>query len=118
MKKFLKILLTTLLMQSINSYATPFDCKVDVLTVLIYSTGMVNVLHSGRGDYTVICNLKDDYQGVSVTTCAMWTSMLLTLKNTSKKATFYYDNQYSSCANIPTYGSAPIPVYIGPALTQ
>jgi hypothetical protein len=115
MKKSFRILLVILLMQSLNSLAAPFDCKVDLNNVLVYSTGIVNVMHSGRGDYTVICNLKEEYQGVSVTTCAMWTSMLLTLKNNSKKAIFYYDNQYSSCANIPTYGSAPIPVYIGPA---
>lgn len=99
---------------SLAANSTPYQCTVDINSVLIYSNGIVNVKHSGRGDYTFICNLKEDYQGVSVSTCAMWTSMLLSMKNAAKKVDFYYDNQYSSCAAIPTYGSAPIPVYIGP----
>jgi hypothetical protein len=104
---------------AMDSMAVPFDCNVSLTTVLIYSSGMVNVLHSGRGDYTVICSLDAPLNGVSVTTCAMWTSMLLNLKDTGKKATFYYDTNLAgvtSCSTLPTYGNAPAPVYIGPAV--
>ena len=101
-----------------SAYAS-FDCEVNIHTVLIYKSGLINVLHSGRGDYTGICNLNGDYMGVSATTCAMWTSMLLQLKKDGKKANFYYDTtpQYNSCATLPTYGSAPAPVYIGPFIS-
>lgn len=34
--------------------------------VLVYKDGRVNVLHDGRGDYTFICNLNTECQGVSV----------------------------------------------------
>ncbi|WP_233079739.1 hypothetical protein [Rheinheimera soli] len=92
-----------------------FECKVDLHAVLIYGDGTVNVLHSGRGDYTHICNLSEERQGVSPTTCALWASMLLALKKDGKKADFYYNStpQYNSCAMLPNYSGAPAPVYIG-----
>lgn len=116
-----KSLAALLILLSSNSIAAPFDCAVTLSTVLVYASGAVNVLHSGRGDYTVICSLDAPYNGVSITTCAMWTSMLLNLKDKNKKATFYYDTNMAgvtSCSTLPTYGSAPAPVYIGPAVNQ
>jgi hypothetical protein len=104
---------------AMDTMAATFECDVTLATVLIYSSGMVNVLHSGKGDYTVICSLDTPLNGISVTTCAMWTSMLLNLKNAGKKATFYYDTNLAgvtSCSTLPTYGSAPAPVYVGPAV--
>jgi hypothetical protein len=89
-----------------------YECNVTVKNVLVYSSGMVNLLHSGRGDYTFICNLSEDYRGVSVTTCAMWTAMLQAIKKKNGLANIYYDGT-GSCATLPNYSSAPIPVYIG-----
>lgn len=103
-----------LLVTSFSSSAA-FECHVNVQHVLAYKDGSVNVRHSGRGDYTIICNLKQEYKGVSVTTCAIWTSMLLDVKKNNRKVYFYYDSTPSvnSCADLPIYGSAPTPVYIG-----
>ena len=44
------------------SYAGPtaFSCSVNIQNVLVYGDGSVNVLHSGRKDYTYICNLKTE----------------------------------------------------------
>jgi hypothetical protein len=118
MKKWLSALSLSTLLLSNGSSATPFDCNVDLFGVIVYSSGSVNVLHSGRGDWTVICNLNNTYKDVGVVTCAMWTSMLLNIKNNGKKVNFYYDNQYGSCDKLPTYGNAPVPVYIGPVGAQ
>lgn len=43
-----------------------YECNVSVNRILVYADGTVNVWHSGRGDYTVICNMSADYSGVSV----------------------------------------------------
>jgi hypothetical protein len=104
-------LLTGLLFISASSQAA-FHCTVDVKKVLVYNSGTINVLHSGRNDYTVICNLKTEAKGVSIPTCAMWTSMLQNIKKAKAKAIFYYPGE-GTCASLPTYGNAPIPVYIG-----
>ena len=116
MMKKLLIGLSVLLTLQIQSAYAVFDCNAEIISVLVYSDGAVNIMHSGRGDYTVICNLNGTHQNVSPTTCAMWTSMLLQLKQNAKKANFYYNSagQVNSCATLPTYGSAPAPVYIGP----
>ncbi len=93
------------------SHAT-FNCNVSITKVLVYSSGAVNVLHTGRGDYTFICNLKEERDGVSIATCAMWTSMLQSIKKHNGQAAFYFNGD-GSCSTLPTYASSPTPVYIG-----
>ncbi|MBU1620768.1 MAG: hypothetical protein KJ556_04840 [Gammaproteobacteria bacterium] len=111
----MRVVLTLCLLFVSSKLWAAFDCKVDLHAVLIYGDGTVNVLHSGRGDYTHICNLSEERLGVSPTTCALWASMLVTLKKDGKKADFYYNStpQYNSCATLPHYSGAPAPVYIG-----
>ena len=112
MRKFANTLaLLAAVMLPIHANAA-YSCNVNVKYVLVYGTGMVNVLHSGASDWTMICSLTADYGGVSVSTCSMWTAMLLAIKKKNGTATFYYDGT-GSCATLPTYGSAPIPIYIG-----
>lgn len=89
-----------------------YACNVSVSKVLIYESGVVNVLHSGRGDYTVICNLNSTYGTASPSVCAMWTGLLLGVKKRNGTASMYFSGD-GSCATLPTYGSAPVPVYIG-----
>lgn len=109
MKKLCLIL--TLLSSSFYA-AAEYSCSVTVNAVLLYKDGSVNVNHSGRGDYTVICNLSTEREGVSIQTCAMWASMLQNIKKNNGKAEFYYSGS-GSCNALPTYASAPAPVYIG-----
>lgn len=113
----MRIVLILVLLLFSSKLLAAFDCKVDLHAVLIYGNGLVNVLHSGRGDYTVICNVSEERLGVSPTTCALWASMLISLKKDGKKADFYYNStpQYNSCATLPHYSNAPAPVYIGAA---
>jgi hypothetical protein len=94
-----------------------FYCVVNVQAVLPYYEGSVNVLHSGRGDYTYICNLNSTRtSGLSVEpqTCAMWTALLLQAKRNNTPVTFWYSGS-GSCATLATYSNSPVPVYIGPA---
>jgi hypothetical protein len=93
-----------------------FSCAVNVQSVLPYYSGPVNVLHTGRGDYTFICDLNKTYtSGFSVEpqTCAMWTALLLQAKKNNTTVTFYYPGT-GSCATLATYSNAPVPFYIGP----
>ena len=89
-----------------------YECNVTVRNVLVYSNGLVNVLHTGRGDYTMICSMNGDYGNVSASTCAMWTAMLQAIKKKNGIAGIYYGGA-GSCATLPTYGSSPVPIYIG-----
>lgn len=97
-----------------SAFAT-FDCNVNIIQVLVYSNGAVNVLHTGRGEFTVICNLNSNYGEASPTTCAMWTAMLQSIKKKGGSANFYFNGE-GSCATMETYHNAPVPVYIGDVL--
>jgi hypothetical protein len=110
--KFLRLfVLSTSLLVS-QQAAAAYECYVKVVNVLVYADGSVNVLHTGRNDYTVVCNLNTDRQGVSPTTCAVWFALLESVKKRNGTANIYF-NGNESCATLPTYGSAPAPVYIG-----
>lgn len=89
-----------------------YECHVKVIHVLVYSNGMVNIAHNGRNEFTVVCNLNSEWKGVSVTTCAVWLAMLESIKKRNGTANFYYEGN-GACENLPTYGEAPAPVYIG-----
>jgi hypothetical protein len=89
-----------------------FECTVKINNVLIYRDGAVNVLHTGRGDYTVVCNLNAERLGVSPVTCAMWAAMLQHIKKNNGNASFYFEGA-GSCATVPVYGESPAPLYIG-----
>jgi hypothetical protein len=77
-----------------------FECMVKINHVLIYRDGAVNVHHTGRGEYTVVCNLNAERQGVSPVTCAMWAAMLQHIKKNNGNAHFYFDGE-GSCAALP-----------------
>jgi hypothetical protein len=89
-----------------------YECSVKLEAVLVYGNGVVNVRHTGRGDYTHICSLNTERQGVSPVTCAMWAAMLQQIQKGNSTADFYYSGE-GSCAALPTYASSPAPVYIG-----
>lgn len=97
---------------SSSSLYASFHCEVTVNRVLVYGNGDINVLHSGRNDFTYICNSKGTWKGIDTVTCALWVSMLQSTQNNSKKAIFYYPGE-GSCSTLPTYGNAPAPAYIG-----
>lgn len=102
----------SMLMSFIAIDASAFECDVKVLKLLVYTEGTVTVMHSGRGDYTHICNLNVETHGVSTTTCAMWTALLQSIKKKGGVATFMYAGA-GTCATMLTHGIAPYPHYIG-----
>lgn len=83
-----------------------------VKEVLVYKDGQVNVFHTGRNDYTVICSVTKEIPGVAPATCATWTAVLMAVRKKNGVARFYWDGE-GSCATLPTYGNAPSPTYIG-----
>jgi len=92
-----------------------FSCNVTVQGVLPYYEGSVNVLHSGRGDWTIICSLERAYTNgltVTPTVCAAWMTLLLRAKKNNQLVQFWFPGT-GACGAIGTYGSSPVPIYIG-----
>jgi len=89
-----------------------FSCNVNISRILVYGNGNVNILHSGRNDYTFICNTKGTWKRIDTVTCSHWVAMLQNIQNNNGKAIFYFAEN-GSCATLPTYGNSYAPQYIG-----
>ncbi len=92
------------------------SCVGKVNKILIYGKGTVRVFPSWRNNWVQICNLSEEKEGVSITTCAMWASMLQNIKENGGDAVFYYapeDDSFDSCSTVPLNNNSPAPVYIG-----
>lgn len=106
------------LLASVSMLTVPFEanaafsCDTKVPHVLVYADGLVNVFHSVRNNYTVLCSLSEPRLGVTPSTCAMWTGMLLAIKKKDGIAQFWY-NVDGDCTTMGVYGNAPVPTYIG-----
>lgn len=100
-----------LLAQQMTAFAA-YECRVRVHNLLVYADGTVNVFHTGRNDYTVVCNVNGQYGSVSQIVCASWLSILSQAQRASSTVEFYFPGE-GSCSTLPTYGSAPVPSYIG-----
>ena len=111
-RKILSVLTVALTVAAASPAMAAFNCDAKIKALLVYNTGIVNVLHTGRGNYTVVCSLKGTYGDVSAATCATWVSLMESIKKKDGIAHFYYEGT-GSCATLPTYGNAPVPTYIG-----
>lgn len=108
----MKKLLLILCLMSPSALAS-IGCAGTVKNVLQYANGTINVFTSYRGDYTVMCSVKDHWKGVSPESCKGMLSVLLTAQSTGKRIATYYSGNKYTCANLPTYGHTPGPVYVG-----
>lgn len=100
------------------NYANGFTCNGKIHVVSIYANGVVNINGEAQPDYTNICNLNEEREGVSTFMCALWVNTINSAREQNKNVIVYYQDTdvLTSCADLAngfTYGSAPAPVYIG-----
>lgn len=88
-------------------------CVSATAKALSYASGMVLIEPNFRGDFIEICNLNQTWNGVSPETCFSWFSSVNSSIIFNKNIEIYYTGSNFACATIPTYGSAPAPVYVG-----
>lgn len=107
-----KALLGAVLIAHQATALAAFECNVRVQNVLVYAGGEVNVLHTGREDFTVVCNLNGQYGPASQFVCASWLGILSQAQRSGGLVQFYFGGE-GSCRTMGTYGNAPVPIYIG-----
>jgi hypothetical protein len=95
----------------IATNAAPQWCSGTMANLWIYSDGSVYVYPSYREDYTRICNVNVDTNGVSAASCLVWFSILKSAVQRRSSVMIFY-NDAPSCATLPTYGSSPVPAYV------
>ena len=111
-KIFSKIALGALLaVFGVTASAAPQWCTGTVTNLWVYSNGAVYVKPSYRADYTQICNMNAETNGISVTTCVAWFAVLRSAVQRQSSVLVYYTDT-SSCNTLPTYESTPVPGYV------
>ena len=88
------------------------DCVGKIAKVLLYADGTVNIVGSWRGDYNFVCSTSGAFGSVPAEVCLSWYATLMKAKTDNLDVTVYY-NTNTACSALPTYGSSPVPVYIG-----
>lgn len=90
-------------------------CNGRVTALLTQKDGVVMVHTTFRNDWLMVCNIKQDSDGVSPDVCRSWLATLTTLRVTQEPATLYYVTSSTDpafCASIPHYLGAPSPNYV------
>lgn len=108
-----KLVAMLLCMAIAPASADALFCGGKIHNVLTYADGTVMVLPEFRGDWLVICNMNTERQGISPVTCVSWLASATRAMTSATRGNIgiYYQN-VPSCAAVPTYFSAPPPVYV------
>jgi hypothetical protein len=101
-----------LAVMSTSVFAANIWCTGTVRRVLVSKSGLVEVMGSWRGDWTGICNVKQDWQGVDPQTCMTWFAQTEKSLTTAKQVTIEYTGVDVDCATLPTYSGSPGPAYV------
>jgi hypothetical protein len=86
-------------------------CAGTLLEHLVYNDGTFMIRGSWRNDWTHVCNMQAPWKGVSTEACYTWFGLLTAARTHNKPVGIYYVGNFE-CATLPTYASAPTPLYM------
>lgn len=109
-KAIVGIAASAALVQASPAYADA-TCSGTFTSVHVQSNGAVLVHGTYRNTYTQICNIKDEWQGVTPDVCAVWTANAGAAVSMGRTVRVYYSGAYL-CESLPTYYSSPPPFYV------
>lgn len=115
MDKLKRMFLGCILAMSGATANAALHCEGLVDYALLYSEGTVNIRGAWRGDFTIICNTNGTVGGISAEICLSWYASAAKAAADGKRLAVYYATDSYTCANLPTYSSALVPVYVGVA---
>lgn len=114
--QFLRQVLAALLSISLISpaWAAPQWCQGSIGAAWVDWNGNLLVNPSWRGDHLLLCNVRTALTANGVTiepvTCVSWLSLARQAITGNKQTVINYGDA-PACAQIPTYGSSPLPAY-------
>ena len=109
----MKKILLALLLLPLPSYAVSLYCTGGATKTYTTSGGNVYVYGTWRDQYARLCNLNGTVNSIGSITCSMWASYIATAVKDNKQVTVSFNaNDGDTCANLPTYDSAPKVRYV------
>jgi hypothetical protein len=100
-----------LLIASSAIYAEQQWCSGVISHVWVDKVGATYITGSWRREHTQICNLSNEWKGVSPNTCRSWLGLAQHAHATQISVVLQYAD-VPSCKDIPYYGYAPSPNYV------
>lgn len=86
-------------------------CSGHIESMFTRDTGEVVIWPSFRGDFTTICAVSGTWNGIAASTCTTWVAEVQSALLTGRPVDIAY-NTTAACNALPTYQSAPAPLYI------
>jgi hypothetical protein len=84
-----------------NVMAADIYCSGLVNNVLVYADGTVAINAQWRADYTTICNLSVERNGVTTTTCTGWLALAEGARKRGEALNIWYPNAtFAGCSSI------------------
>lgn len=104
-----KIFLSILIFVPFFSHSASIYCSGKIENSYIDGSGNVTIKGTWRKNWTRICNTSDS----DVVNCSLWASYVATaVKDNLSVIVSYSANNGETCSSLPTYNSAPKPVYL------
>ena len=93
--------------------ATNLWCTGVVKGMYVDSSQAVFALGEWNTNWSMVCSLSTTWKGISPDLCKTWFAMLQGAYHAQSRTTVnYWGSAYATCAEIPSYGSAPAPSYV------
>ena len=116
MKNTKYVVLLYALFLSQQAMAQNLTCYGFLSHVWVDDSNQLYIAASYRGDHTMICDLDNDWKGITPAVCENWfdiaRSILALDRYTSFVTVRYLDTPYANCSELPLYSESPAPLYV------
>ena len=106
------IAIAALALLGANAHATTFTCQGQISRSIIYGNGNLMIVASWRGSYTQLCNIHQEWLGISAEVCRSWHAMIESAKARQANTLVQYTDANFTCSTLPTYGASIKPNYL------
>ncbi|WP_298303436.1 hypothetical protein [uncultured Erythrobacter sp.] len=108
-----KVIMASLLAATLTTQANAAThwCTGSVETFYVSSNGLAIFKPAWSPVYLQICNVNEDWNGVSPNVCMAWVAKVDAAIGLSKQIRIKYDD-VPACDQVPSNASSPPPVYL------
>ena len=111
MKAICTALVTAAMLGVSQPAAAAVSCQGTITGKSVIYDGSVLIRGSWRGDYTQICNIKAEWNGVTPDVCATWVAMADAALSMGKSLYLWYPDN-DACGTLPVWSASPRPYQV------
>jgi hypothetical protein len=108
----LAVAIALVLATNASHAAVAIWCNGTIANLYVDSDGNVHINASFRGDYLRVCNVYGSWNGIGTELCMSWLALATNARVHNRPVRFMYYVDSYTCANLPTYATSLMPVYL------